>query len=147
VGISAKKIQLIKVAQRKLGLDDATYRDALEAHAGVRSAKQLTDKGFRAVMAHFERCGFEVRSSFQDAADRPNRPDMATDKQLRKIYASWWSLGGAYYTPGNQRKALRKFMDKRFGVSHENFLTFDTAHKVIEAIKAIQVRVGAKRRA
>lgn len=140
--MSAAKIRLVKTAQRSLALDDATYRSALLAWGGVESAKHLSEQGFRDLMSHFERCGFEPRSTFQPTGKKTGRlpSGMATDKQIKKIYASWWSLGGSYYTRGNERRALREFLRKRFNVSHENFLDFETAHKAIEAIKAIQER-------
>ncbi len=141
MALSAAKIKLVKTAQRALGLDDATYRGALEAHAGVSSAKDLDEQGFREIMAHFEHSGFRARSTFQSPAPaRGHRPGMATERQLRKIFASWWSLGGSYYRKGQERKALREFLRKRFAVEHENFLDFDKAYQVIEAIKAIQER-------
>lgn len=144
--LSAAKIRLVKTAQRALGLDDVTYRAALEAHGGVSSAKHLTEQGFRDLMAHFERCGFEVRQTFQSPRSHSTRrPGMATEAQIKKIYASWWSLSGAYYKTGQERKALREFLAKRFEASHENFLTFDKAHQAIEAIKAIQGRKIAGR--
>ena len=37
------KIRAIKTLQRKLGMDDLTYRDGLERLTGKRSSTQLTD--------------------------------------------------------------------------------------------------------
>ena len=138
--LAKRQIQIIHVAKSKLALDEDTYRDILFAHAGVRSSKALDYAGFKAVMKHFEGCGF--KSSFQHAGTkgRKQRPGMATEKQIRKIYAMWWSLGGSYYKQGKERTALRSFLKKRFGVDHENFLDFKNAHKVIEAVKAIADR-------
>jgi len=131
MGLSKGQKAVLHVAKAKLALDDDTYADALEAHGGARSAKDLDYPGFLRVMKHFEACGFK------SLVTRPSRKGMATEAMIRKIYASWWALGGTYYEPGKELKALRGFLKKRFRVDHENFLTFKQARKVIEAIKAI----------
>ena len=131
MGLSNKQKAVLHVAKSKLGLEDETYRDALQAYGGVSSSKDLDYPGFLSVMQHFARCGFA--SQFQSRS----KSGMASDKQIKKIYAMWWSLGSSYYRQGQERKALRGFLKKRFRVDHENFLTFKQAWGVIEAIKRI----------
>ena len=138
--LTRNQITILHVAKNHLALDENTYRDALKAHAGVRSAKDLDYQGFRRVMKHFEACGFKRQGSGARDHVPVRRPGMATTRQIKKIYALWWSLGGSYYQKGNERKALRAFLKKRFRVDHENFLRPHTAWKVIEAIKAIAAR-------
>ena len=140
MGISKGQKAVLHVAKGKLALDDETYRDALEAHGGVRSAKNLDYEGFKAVMRHFEACGFQ--SDRRRKVTGKDRPGMATAAQIRKIYASWCALGGSYYKKGQELKALRGFLKKRFRVDHENFLKFSQAGTVIEAIKKIGTRAG-----
>ena len=146
MGLSKGQKAALHVAKGKLALSDDEYRDALEAYGGVRSSTKLDYDGFRAVMRHFEGCGFKSRRS-GNGSRRPeaggHRPGMASDKQIRKIYASWWALEN-YYTHGEERKALRGFLKKRFRVEHENFLTFEKAIAVIEAIKGIGSRASSK---
>jgi len=137
--LTRNQIMILHVAKNRLCLDDDSYRDALEAHGGARSSKGLDFRGYINVMKHFERCGFKratgnFKSEISDL--KSNRAGMATEKQNKKIYALWWSLRG-YYEKGNEYKALRGFLKNRFNVEHERFLDFETAHKVIEAIKAI----------
>jgi len=139
--LTKSQIQIIHVAKSKLALDEDTYRDILFAQAGVRSSTALDYAGFKAVMKHFEACGFTAHG-VRRTAHGQDRPGMATVKQIKKIYAVWWSLGGSYYKKGQERKALRGFLKNRFRVEHENFLSFDKAGKVIEALKAIQGRAG-----
>jgi len=139
--INRKQLALVHIAKNQLGWDDDTYRDVLKVHGGVESSKDLTPAAFRRVMAHAGGCGFKSQSKMR--MPKNHRPNMATDAQLRKIYKMWWLLEGRYYNPGKKFAALREFLKKRFRVNHENFLTFDTAHQVIEAIKAIGVREGA----
>lgn len=60
--------------------------------------------------------------------------------QIRKIKALWLTLAGTYYTQGQEWRALRGFLKKRFRVDHENFLDGRKAWEVIEAIKEISRR-------
>ncbi|MBA3028938.1 MAG: regulatory protein GemA [Desulfobacterium sp.] len=133
-----KKLAVLHIAKKQLGLDADTYRAALLAHGGVESSSELNEDGFLRVVKHFESCGFVSR--FNPVGKRPNRPGMATDAQIKKIYAQWWSIGWA--EKGREMKALRGFLQKRFRVDHENFLTFEKAHSVIEALKKIGERDG-----
>ena len=55
MGIDRKKLALIHIVKKELGLSDNEYRDILELYAGVRSAKDLDEKGFRKLMHHFVR--------------------------------------------------------------------------------------------
>jgi len=142
MGLSNRQKAVLHVAKTQLALDEETYRDILEAHAGVRSSVSLTYGGFLRVMRHFEACGFERR---QIPPGPPlqkggGRAGMASDAELGKIRAMWAGLAGTYYRPGAEWKALRGFLKKRFRVDHENFLTAAQARKVIEAIKAISSR-------
>ena len=138
MGLSNQQKAVLHVAKAKLCLEDNEYRDALQAHGGVRSSKDLDYRGFLSVMKHFEACGFASPVSKRKPPEGRDRgPGRATDGQLRKIFAMWWSLGSSYYKPGLEKKALRGFLKKRFRVDHENFLTFGQAHGVIEAIKRI----------
>lgn len=50
-----KKLAVIHIVKKELGLSDDEYRDILEKYAGVRSAKDLDEKGFRKLMYHFVR--------------------------------------------------------------------------------------------
>jgi phage gp16-like protein len=142
--LTKKQITVLHVAKSRLCLDDETYRDILEANAGVRSAKNLDYKGFLAVMRHFEVCGFKryetANRKTGETGKQQNRPGMASDGQIRKIKAVWLTLAGSYCVKGQEWKALRGFLNKRFGVSHENFLDQRKAWEVIEAIKKIGQR-------
>jgi hypothetical protein len=122
------------------GLDDEAYRNVLETQAGVRSAKNLNHRGFRAVMKHFEASGFRPRPIARQPLPS-NRSRMATARQIRKIYAQWATLEGCWYETGNYWKTLRGFLKKRFRVKHEKFLTLGKAGQVIEALKSIGSRI------
>lgn len=147
--LAKNKLAVIHIAKKKLCLDEDSYREALMAWGGAYSARDLSDEGFKGVMRHFESCGFvrnEGRGRPSSIVHRPSspRPGMASDAQIRKIYKSWWLLSGTYYKPGFERKSLREFLSKRFRVDHENFLSFEKAGQVIEAIKNIGQRLKAE---
>ena len=137
MALQKRHLAIIHIAAKQLGLDDEAYRNVLETQAGVRSAKDLNHRGFRAVMKHFEACGFRRRST----ALPSNRSRMATARQIRKIYAQWATLEGCWYETGNYWKTLRGFLKKRFRVKHEKFLTVGKAVQVIEALKSIGSRI------
>lgn len=50
-----KKLAVIHIVKKELGLSDDEYRNILEKHAGVRSAKDLDEQGFRRLMRYFVR--------------------------------------------------------------------------------------------
>jgi hypothetical protein len=49
------KLAVIHIVKKELGLSGEEYRDILQTYTGVRSAKDLDDKGFRKLMHHFVR--------------------------------------------------------------------------------------------
>lgn len=46
----SKKLALIHIVKKELGLSDEEYREILRREAGVDSAKDLTDESFRQLM-------------------------------------------------------------------------------------------------
>lgn len=50
-----KKLAVIHIVKKELGLTDDEYRDTLEKVTGVRSAKDLDELGFRKLMNYFAR--------------------------------------------------------------------------------------------
>ncbi|WP_136806202.1 phage protein GemA/Gp16 family protein [Desulfosediminicola flagellatus] len=50
-----KKLAVIHIVKRELNLSDQEYRDMLGQVAGVRSARDLDEKGFRRLMNAFTR--------------------------------------------------------------------------------------------
>ena len=53
--IDRRKLALIHIIKKELGLKDEEYRVILQKAAGVFSAKDLDDKGFRRLMNYFVR--------------------------------------------------------------------------------------------
>jgi phage gp16-like protein len=77
----SRELAQIHMAQAALGLDDATYRDALWTVARVRSAADLDAHGRRAVIAHFKARGWAPRG-----IGRP-RPAATRRPLLGKVFA------------------------------------------------------------
>lgn len=53
--LDKKKLAVIHIVKKELGLSDREYRDQLEDITGVRSAKCLDESGFRKLMNFFAR--------------------------------------------------------------------------------------------
>jgi len=53
--LDRKKLAVIHITQKELGLSEKEYRDTLEQVTGVRSAKDLEEEGFRKLMRYFTR--------------------------------------------------------------------------------------------
>ena len=53
--LDQKKLAVIHIVKKELGLSDQEYRDRLESVTGVRSARYLDERGFRKLMNYFAR--------------------------------------------------------------------------------------------
>jgi hypothetical protein len=53
--LDPNKLAVIHIVKKELNLSDTEYRDTLEKFAGVRSAKDLGERGFRKLMNYFAR--------------------------------------------------------------------------------------------
>ncbi len=51
--LDRKKLAVIHIVKREVGLSDQQYREILERETGVHSAKDLDEKGFRLLMRYF----------------------------------------------------------------------------------------------
>jgi phage gp16-like protein len=131
--LPAKKIQVIQVAKRQLGLSDDLYRDILWAVAGVESARDLDDAGFDQVMARFRDLGFVSTSRKRYYGDRPG---MASARQVKLIRALWREyIGGA-----TDDAALDLWIKRTFHVDSLRFVDAGMAHKVVGALKQMKRR-------
>lgn len=125
-----KKVMLIQVAKRRLGLTDEDYRAILGRIAGVTSSRDLDDIGFAAVMHHFNALGFQSTSKKRNFGDRKG---MATPAQVSKIRTLW----GAFTNGDGTDASLGKWLDKTFKVSSVRFIPAALAPKVIGALNTM----------
>ncbi|KIC38143.1 hypothetical protein RA27_20450 [Ruegeria sp. ANG-R] len=120
----------IHIAKKQLGLDEDTYRDVLERVTGTRSAKGLTDKSKRALIGEFKRMGWSGGS-------KRKKSDKA---YVRLIFALWGQLKRDGVWENSDVASLRAFVKKMTGVADPEWLSFNQATVVIEALKKMGAR-------
>ncbi|MCX7926968.1 MAG: regulatory protein GemA [Candidatus Omnitrophica bacterium] len=116
-----KKLALIHIVKKELGLDDATYRDILHTVTGKDSAKDLDEKEFRQLLNYF------VRSPYY----RLN-PEGLTLRQ--KLYIQNLSK-----TLGWEKLHLENFIKKYYHKELEKLSRKEASH-LIESLKHIVQR-------
>jgi hypothetical protein len=125
--LDKKKLAVIHIVKKELGLSDREYRDRLEAVTGVRSAKCLDERGFRKLM-----------NSFARSKDyRINRNGL-TFRQ--KMYIKGLKDQLEWNEPH-----FVNFLKKYYKKSDINTLTRKEAVKVIESLKNILEHERIKR--
>lgn len=130
----SKRIALIHVAKKQLGLGEDDFRDILQRFGGVQSCADLDEEGFRAVMFRFEQLGFRsTKSTFNFG----NRHGMATPAQVSLMRDLW----AAYSADDPDERHLNAWLAKYHKVSALRFVSFDKAAKIIPALKAMAARV------
>lgn len=131
--IGAKTLAAIHVAKKQCGMDDDTYRDFLQREGGVRSARDLDDRGARRVLAAFD--GLKPKDAPRNI--RQDRRPIA-----RKALALWLSLYNLDEVKSRHDKALDAFVTRVTGKAALRFCTNGEAGKVVEALKEWCGRVG-----
>jgi len=149
--IRPKQIQIIKMAQHQLGLDDATYRDILHTGYGVTSCKMLTADQADALIDRLQARGFAFKPNKKWGSARKRwtqgswgggkaRPAgtprktgkvvaLATAAEIEKINAVASLISWRY------ENGLALFLDKRMGIKGGKVRTADEAYRAIEGIK------------
>lgn len=119
-----KKMAIIHVAKKELGLDDESYRALLEGAAGVRSASQLaSDRQYKAVLDALKAAGFRFTPQ--------RRPH---NGQLAKCYALWcrvYELGGVR---SRRWESMMSYVHRMAGV--QDVYRRDQLSLVIESLKS-----------
>lgn len=123
------KISLVKIAQKRLGMEDESYRALLQRVAGVSSSTALDETRFTAVMAEFERLGFESTANQERRLEAQRAGTHATYQQRKKIQAMWNKWKGRADAAG-----LNRWLSSHFHVDNVRFLTRDKVAKVIKAL-------------
>ena len=119
-GLDRKKLALVHIVKKELELSDADYRCILERIAGVASAKDLDEAGFRRLMRFFVRSDYFRANSFG-----------LTLKQKLFVKALARQLG---WDPAHLRNFIRKYYQKE-GLE---VLDRKEASKLIESLKAVR---------
>jgi hypothetical protein len=114
-----KKLAIIHIVKKELNLSEAEYRKILQDTAGVNSAKELDEAGFRKLMNYF------VRSKYY----RLN-PYGLTIKQ--KLFINYLAA-----KLGWQQDHLSNFLHKYYHKTKVDELTKEEAIKAIESLKGV----------
>lgn len=118
--LDRKKLALIHIVKKELGISDPDYRYLLQRIAGVKSSKDLGEAGFRTLMR------FLVRSDYY----RANSFGM-TLKQKLFIKSLASQLGW-------EESHLRNFIHKYYQRPDLDHLNRQEASKLIESLKAVR---------
>lgn len=118
--LDRKRLALVHIVKKELGLSDQDYRCILGRIAGVASSKDLDEAGFRKLMRFFVRSEYFRANTFG-----------LTLKQKLFIKALAGQLG---WDPAHLRNFIRKYY-QRDGLEA---LDRRTASKLIESLKAVQ---------
>ncbi len=122
-----REIQLIKIAQKQLGMDDHTYRSVLWSVARVKSSTELDFAGRKKVLEHMEACGFK--------RTKPQPRKVADDPQSMKMRALWLELHAAGKVRNPSESALAAFVKRQTGRDALQWLNTREASAVIEDLK------------
>lgn len=114
-----KKLALIHIIKKELGLSDAEYRGILQEAAGVSSAKDLDEEKFRKLMNYF------VRSKYYQV-----NPFGLTMRQ--KLYIKYLTQEMNW-----EEGHLNNFIHKYYHKPDIDSLTRKEAIKAIESLKNI----------
>lgn len=131
-------IKLIHVARRELQMDDDTYRLMLAGMKGLGGATSTADlsvPNLYRVLEQLKQKGFKARPN--KSAKRPP----AADPQSRKIRSLWLTLRDLGVIRDPSEEALLKFVRGMTEVEALQWLTFEQASLVIEAMKKWIARI------
>lgn len=135
--LSKKKLAVIHVARKQLGLPEDQYRAILLGAGGVDSAAELDELAFERVMAAMNRLGF--RSTWTRRTFGANRSGMATPRQVQLIRGLWAEFHG----PDPDDVALNRWLAKYHKVAALRFVDCNKAGAVLTALKAMASRKHA----
>lgn len=122
-----REIQLIKIAQKQLGMDDDTYRDILFTLTRKRSSTELDFAERKKVLEHMEACGFK--------RTKPQPRKLADDPQSKMIRALWLQLHEAGKVRNPSESALAAFAKRQTGRDALQWLNAKEASSLIEELK------------
>jgi hypothetical protein len=140
-----KWTQVLHVAKRECGLDDAAYRALLSGACGVESAGEIKEwKQYNAALTAFKNLGFHVKSKTsrvtglkETDAETKRNPEWITAKQEYYI-RGLWDLASRK----KDAASLRAMIKRIGGVEDIRFLKRVDAQKVILALRDITQKAG-----
>lgn len=112
-----KKLALIHIVKKELQLTDEEYRSILKSTAGIESAKDLDDAGFRKLMNYFMR----KKNYRMNREGLTLKQKMYMDHLVREL--------------GWEKEHFDNFIRKYYHKSHYGLLSRSEAIKAIESLK------------
>lgn len=141
IALDRARLAAIHAESKRLGLDDASRRDLMEAVTGKRSSRELAPHEADRVIERLK-----ALSNGHDAHSKaPSRPPRLTVSgpyagKLRALWLSGYNIG---VIQSKDDAALIAFAERQTGLSHTRFLKSPKdAARVIEALKAWIARDG-----
>jgi len=126
MSLDRKKLALIHIIKKNLGLSDQLYRDILFQATGVRTAKDLNNRSFHKLMKHFVRSDHYQKNQNGVTLRQKMYIEFLADK------IDW------------SQEHLNNFVRKYYHENDLEHLTKKDATKTIEALKNIRFRSGKK---
>jgi len=124
---------IINIARQQLGMDEEDYRALLVRIGGQASLRAMSERQKIAVVEEMKRLGFRIKKG--------GKPLPASTKAyIRLIHALWKSCHRRGVINDGSRAALRSFVGARSSVDDPDFLTFEQASPIIDALKAMEAR-------
>lgn len=128
----AKKIALLKVGQKQLGLDNESYRAILRQFGGVESTSDLSEAGFLRVVLRMTELGFRSTWTKRTYGERVGMASPAQVELIRKLWTE--------YHGGDDEAALAHWLRHFHHVDALRFVTAETAARIIPGLKAMARR-------
>jgi phage gp16-like protein len=116
----------VHAAKRSAGLDDDTYREKLREKFGVASSKELTDDQMRALLTELN-----GGKTYRPKSKKP---------YVRMIFALWSEMCRQQIPDNRTRKGLIAFVKRMTQIDDPDWLDYQQASVVIEALKDWQRR-------
>ncbi|MDZ7823004.1 MAG: regulatory protein GemA [Ahrensia sp.] len=136
------QIAKIHIAKKQLGFDDETYRAMLQLVTGKSSCKEMKPAELNKVLKHLQANGFVAHG--KGAQSKTHLP-ASKKAYVRLIYVLWSKCHQSGQISDGSKKALRAFVAARTQLAGHRrddpeFLSYDEASPIIEALKAMEKR-------
>lgn len=142
-----RRIRLVQVGRRTLGLDEETYRDLLEQQSGKRSAAELTLQELDKVLIAMKAAGFKptVKRPVKGAASQRLSPvsgALVRTGEIGVIRAVWITMHRHGLLRDGSETALNHYVERQtvrinrgIGVAEVAWLSEALAYRVLESLK------------
>lgn len=127
--------RFIKMAQRKLGLDDDTYRDFLASVTGKRSTTAMSPKERWRVVEALKAKGARLEHSRHVEGMLHKDATQDDSPQSRLVRHLWLKLKGYGVLRDPSEWALLAYVERITGVKRLEWLNQRQINKVIETLK------------